>query len=58
LVRVALLQGLVELFKTLELGGKATLRGGVHDENDLALQRGEREGFALLYGSKVSNCYG
>lgn len=45
---VALLQGLVELFEAFKLRGEATLGRGVHDENDLALEGGERESLALL----------
>jgi hypothetical protein len=52
---VALLQGLVELFEALELRGEATLGGGVHDENDLALEGGERESLALLCDAKLAN---
>jgi hypothetical protein len=52
---VALLQGLVELFEALELRGEATLGCGVHDENDLALEGGERESLALLYNVKLAH---
>jgi len=36
-VRVLLLEALVELLEALELGGEAALGGGVDDQNDLAL---------------------
>lgn len=42
------LQALVELLKTLKLGRKAAFRGCVHDQHNLAVQRGEGEGRALF----------
>jgi hypothetical protein len=45
---------LVELFEALELRGEAALGGGVDDEDDLALEGGERVLVALLCGVTVS----
>lgn len=42
------LEFLVELLETLELRGETALGGGVDGEDDLAFQRGEGEGCALL----------
>ena len=42
------LKVLVELLEAFKLGGEATLGGGVHDKNDLAVERGEGEGSSLL----------
>lgn len=53
-VGVAALQGLVELFKTFELGREAAFRGGVDNKHNFALQRGEVEGFAFLYWGRPS----
>lgn len=55
IIAVALLQGLVELFEALELRGEAALGGGVNDEDDLALERGEREFLALLCCVKLAS---
>lgn len=47
-VRVLGINGFVELLKTLELRGKSALGGGVDDEDNFALQRGQGEGFAVF----------
>jgi hypothetical protein len=47
-VRVLLLDGLVQALEALELRREAALGGGVDDEDDLALEGVEGEGGALL----------
>lgn len=47
-LRVLLLDGLVEGFEALKLRGEAAFGGGVDDEDDLAFEGGEREGGALF----------
>jgi len=49
---------LVELLEALELRGEAALGGGVDDEDDLALEGGERVLVALLCGVAVSETHG
>lgn len=45
---------LVESLEIIELGSEAALAGGVDDEDDLALQLGEREVCALVvFGLEV-----
>lgn len=53
-VRVGGVHLLVELFEALELRGEAALGGGVDDEDDLALEGGERVLVALLCGVGMS----
>jgi len=42
------LRTFVESLKVVELGCEAALAGGVDDEDDLALELGEREGRSLV----------
>lgn len=52
-VGVLRLEVLVQLLKTGELWGETALRSGVDDEHDFALQLGERELAAALWGTLV-----
>lgn len=48
IIWVLALDGLVEVFETLELGRETAFRGRVYDEDDLAFEVGEGVGLAFL----------
>lgn len=55
-VRVLLLQILVQLLETGVLRGETALGGSVDDEDDLALVLFQRSGLALLYRGVTNKC--